>query len=300
MDVCIPRPAEGDFLGQLRALLDPGVRVVDGACHVLVEGVPTREQLEASPELRAVLIPYAGVPRKTRELVADFPAVTLHNLHHNATPTAEMTVALLLATAKRVVPFDQALRRGDWRPRYAEADHFLCHGKTAVILGFGAIGTRVGRALEALGMNVVGVRRGDTFDLRKANALVVCLPWTSETDGLLGKDELALLPDGAILVNVARGPVIDERALYDELRSGRIAAGLDVWYAYPKDEKARADTQPSEFPFHELDNVVLSPHRGGGMTPEVERMRATDVAAMLNAAARGETMGNRVDLERGY
>ena len=77
MDVCIPRPAEGDFLGQLRALLDPDVRVVDGACHVLVEGVPTREQIEASPELRAVLIPYAGVPRKTRELVAKFPGVTI-------------------------------------------------------------------------------------------------------------------------------------------------------------------------------------------------------------------------------
>ena len=61
MDVCIPHAAEGDFLDPLRAQLDPDVRVVDGACHVLVEGVPTRAQLEASPELRAVLIPYAGV-----------------------------------------------------------------------------------------------------------------------------------------------------------------------------------------------------------------------------------------------
>ncbi len=83
-------------------------------------------------------------------------------------------------------------------------------------------------------------------------------------DGLLGAAELALLPDGAVLVNIGRGPIVDERALYEGLRDGRPhAAGLDVWYSYPPDEAARANWPPSAYPFHELDNVVLSPHRGG-------------------------------------
>jgi len=319
LEVCLPRPPGEDFVETLRSLLVEGVELrphEEFGCDVLVEGVPTRDQVEASRDLRAVVVPYAGVPRKTRDLLRDFPAVSLHNLHHNAAPTAEMAMALMLAAAKRVLPADRALRADDWRPRYEARRELLCAGATALVLGLGAIGRRVATACRALGMEVLATRRNADGPERtggvevhapdavprllpRAQAVFVCLPWTPETEGLLGAEELALLSDGTVLVNVARGPIVDEDALFAELSRGRIAAGLDVWYRYPKDEASRASTPPSSHPFRELGNVVMSPHRAGSAAG-IEALRARHLAALLNQAARGEPMPNRVDLDQGY
>jgi phosphoglycerate dehydrogenase-like enzyme len=174
---------------------------------------------------------------------------------------------------------------------------------------------------RGLGMDVIAVRRrapaaGDAGQgepgillapiddlhrlLPRADALLICLPHTPETTGLIDARELALLPSRAVLVNVGRGPIVDEAALYHALRDGRLyAAGLDVWYNYPQDAAERAHTAPSTYPFHELPNVVMSPHRAGGSTA-TEELRVRGLARLLNAAARGEPMPNRVDLEAGY
>lgn len=302
--VGFPAPPEGAFGAELYQHLPRGVELVDGPCHVLVSGLPKREQLEANPDLRAVVIPYAGVPARTRELLAEFPRLTLHNLHHNAAPTAETAVALMLAAAKKIIPIDRALRAHDWRPRYDENNRSLgLDGRTAVVLGYGAIGKRVGSACRGLGMEVVGLRRGSSTTLAEAlptaHVLFVCLPWTAPTEGIVGATELALLPDGAVVVNVGRGPLIDEKALYDELAAGRLRAGLDVWYRYPKAAEERENTPVSEYAFHELDNVVMSPHRAGH-SDTTERLRARHLAELLHAAAQGEDIPNRVDLEAGY
>ena len=113
---------------------------------------------------------------------------------------------------------------------------------------------------------------------------------------------MALMPERAILVNVGRGPVVNEPALYHALRDGTLhAAGLDVWYNYPNDEPGRTSTNPSEYPFCELDNVVMSPHRAGAPnTSETESLRVRALAELLNAAARREPIPNRVDLDLGY
>jgi phosphoglycerate dehydrogenase-like enzyme len=138
--------------------------------------------------------------------------------------------------------------------------------------------------------------------LPAADVLFVTLPLTDETRGIIGATELSLTPDQCILVNVGRGPVVEETALYEALRDGTLhAAGLDVWYTYPTDEPSRSATSPSEHPFRELANVVMSPHRAGAPnTPETEQRRMRALAELLNAAARGEEMPNRVDLELGY
>jgi phosphoglycerate dehydrogenase-like enzyme len=141
-------------------------------------------------------------------------------------------------------------------------------------------------------------------DLRRvlphAHVLLVALPLTTETRGLIGATELALLPRGAVLVNVGRGAIVDEEALYTALRDGALgAAGIDVWYTYPPNAEARAHTFPSKYPFQDLDNVVLSPHRGG-MTVDSQQQGMATIAAMLNAAARGEPLPNRVDVAAGY
>ncbi len=111
---------------------------------------------------------------------------------------------------------------------------------------------------------------------------------------------MALLPPQAILVNVGRGPIVVEKALYQALCNGALyAAGLDVWYNYPADKASRSNTPPSQYPFHELDNVVMSSHRGG-LTTEVEAERLTHLTTLLNAAAQDKPMPNRVDLAARY
>ncbi len=320
----IPTKEDDAFLQHLREALDDGVTLrtdesldAGADAEVLVRGVPTREQVDACPRLNRLLIPYAGLPESTRTLMSGYPKVAVHNLHHNAAPTAELAVTLLLAAAKDVVRLDTALRGGDWSARYAEPRAVTLAGRTAVILGYGAIGRRVAHALKALGMRVKAVRRRTLepeFDqgielygpgmledlLPLAQALVLSLPLTPATTGLLGKAEIDRLPAGAVLVNVGRGALVNEQALYTALRDRHLAgAGLDVWYRYPKTEEDRTRTQPAEAPFHELDNVVMSPHRGG-QTVETEALRGRGVAALLNAAAAGDTVENRVDLGAGY
>jgi phosphoglycerate dehydrogenase-like enzyme len=136
--------------------------------------------------------------------------------------------------------------------------------------------------------------------LPRANALIITLPLTDETCGLIGEEEIGLLPENAIMVNVGRGPIVDQHALYAALKSGYLhSAGIDVWYNYPPDEDSRGNTPPADLPFHELDNVVMSPHRGGG-SAEIEIRRMEHLAAFLNLAAEGKPLPNQIDLERGY
>ncbi|MHC5011026.1 MAG: NAD(P)-dependent oxidoreductase [Planctomycetota bacterium] len=326
--VYMPRTPGPEFEAALRARLLPEVDLVTGEARpapsdyaVLVAGRPRAEDLTDAPALRHVVIPYAGAPHETLAAVRGRKGVSLHNLHHNAAATAEMAVALLLAAARRIVPMDRALRSGDWRPRYADPVGRCLAGRRALLLGYGAVGRRVAKALRGLGLEIDAVRRHGaeagiwreaedgvrvygpaSIDdlLAAADVVVITLPGTPETKGLLDARRLALLPRGALLVNVGRGEIVDEEALYDALKDGALGgAGLDVWYRYPRSEAERGETLPSAFPLHELDTVVMSPHRAG-MEGGTEPVRARHLADLLNAAARGEEVPNRVDLDAGY
>jgi len=262
------------------------------------------------------VVPYAGIPEPTRAIARARPHLTLHNLHHNAAPTAELALALLLAAAKRLVPLDRDLRTGDWSARFETPAAIGLDGRRALVLGWGAIGRRVGRALRGLGVEVRALRRrgGQTIEhgvtihpstalheqLPGTDFVVVTLPLTAATEGMIGANELALLEPDAVLVNVGRGPIVGEQALFDALRDGTIgAAGLDVWYRYPSGEHERSRTMPATRAFHELDNVVLSPHRGGDVR-ETERLRMEHLADLLNRAGAGEPIPNRIDVDEGY
>jgi phosphoglycerate dehydrogenase-like enzyme len=246
----------------------------------------------------------------------EFPEIAVHNLHHNAAPTGETALALLFAAAKFVLPYDKSLRKHDWRMRYEPNPSLLFNGKTALVLGYGAIGQYTGKVLKAMEMRVLGIRRHPTEEsdgvaeiyglemlsklLPLANVLIIALPLTAETENLIGERELALLPRGAVLVNVGRGPIVEAAALYQALCEGHLkGAGIDVWYNYPPNLEARSHTPPADFPFHELENVVMSPHRGGG-SEDSNILRMLRLAELLNTAARGEPLPNRVDLEVGY
>jgi phosphoglycerate dehydrogenase-like enzyme len=314
-----------EHLAELQSHLSPDVRVTAGPAlpapadfDILVATRPVRAEVAASPRLRALIIPYTGVAEDVQKLMAEFPQVRVHNSHFPAAATAEMALALLLAASRRLVIADRGLRLGDWSMRGKPGSAQLLEGQTALVLGYGAIGQRVAKVCQALGMQVLATRRHGgpaalqdgaaeihpASDLKqllpRANALLIALPLTPETRGLIGAAELGLLPSGALLVNVGRGPIVDEAALYAALKSGALgAAGLDVWYHYPPDNAPLTPTFPSAYPFQELDNVVLSPHRGG-LTNGGRARSLAQVAQMLNAAARGEPMPNRVDMGAGY
>ena len=328
LNVHIVHQPDPEHLDYLRERLDSGIQLTFGkdtpdpaAYEVLVAGRPTRAQIEASQRMEAVLIPFAGIPVSTRELMTDYPEIAVHNLHHNADIVAELTMTLLLTAAKFVIPLDRQLRQNDWTARYKPSQSIFLMDKTVVILGYGAIGQRLTELCRAFGMTVVAVRRhrgpyiadADTdiphelvgievLDevLPRADVLIIALPQTSETEGLMGAKELDMLPKHAILVNAGRGVIVDEEALYLALKNGTLyAAATDVWYNYPADEASRTNTPPANFPFHELDNFVMSPHRGGASL-DTEYYRMDYLAQSLNLRAQGEPLPYKVDLEAGY
>lgn len=309
-------------------------------CDVFIEGRPSEEQLKCVREGGAVVVPFAGVPPATGQALRSRPDLTLHNLHHNSVETAETALALLLSASRRIVTADRAMRMGDWTPRYTPEECIRLAGRTAVVLGIGGIGKRVATALAAMGVEVIGVRRGgeaeQTYDLEfdpfahqgqakvsvttldrlpevlpVANFLMVTLPLTPESEGLIGAKELAMLQKPSIVVNIARATIVREKDLYEALKNGVLhAAGLDVWYRYPKHpegivpgyfnmpEEAKT-TYPSEYPFHELDNLVMSPHRGGS-SAEAEENRIEHLAMLVRAFAEKGQMPNQVNIEAGY
>lgn len=325
----------------------PDVRSSLQKADIVVGGRPTADQLRLCDRASSLVIPWAGVPPETAELVqACRPGMRVYNMHQNAPATAEMGVTLLLAAAKRVIPRDYDLREGRWTSRYDPSVYgtLSLFEKSALIVGYGAVGKRIAAALRALGMNVTALCRsgttakhatqcgagsrktgcgcsccccGDSGDgglapvkvmqcnarrlrsvLPAVHALVIAAPLTEETNGLIGAVELNLLPPGAVVVNVGRGPIVDETALFEALASGHLgAAGLDVWYRYPKSQEERTTTLPSVHPFHSLTNVVLSPHVAG-KTEDTEGLRYKSLAGTLEAIATGSVVPT--DLARGY
>ena len=267
---------------------------------ILVGGRPDREAL--AQVRRALVIPYAGLPRRTRRFLLEREPLEVYALHHNAEAVAELAVALLLAASRCLIPMDRSLRAHDWRARYAPDPSLELRGGTAVLLGFGAINRRVAPVLEALGMEAIPLRSSSGEDereavLSRARAVICAVPSTPRTRGWLDQRRLSLLPDQTVIVNVGRADLIEEPALFRELESGRLRAGLDVWWNYP--DAPEAITPPSSHPFEALDNVVLSPHRAGHGA-HVERARRDHLLRVLQALCAGRPAPGRVDVEAGY
>lgn len=276
---------------------------------ILIDGKPDAFMLDGE-RLKHVVIPYAGADPDLCEAVEKRPHLTLHNSHFNAAFVAQHAVALMLAATNRIVEADAALRQGDWRPRYdAGFVSKSLMGKTCLLLGYGAIGKELEPRITALGMRVEALRRRPQAGeygpdqlleaLGVADVIMVSLPATPETEGMLGDTAFAAVKPGAVLVNVGRGAVIDPQALFGALQSERLmAAALDVWWQYPQDKEARAHTYPADVPLHKLPNLVLSPHRANHVDDEMPALLG-DIEKTLRALVGGETR-NEVDVTRGY
>jgi len=265
--------------------LAPAVAASEGLLCLLTDRVDAA-LLEAAPRLRVVSSVSVGLDH------VDLAAATRLGIPVGHTPgvlaetTADLAFALLLAAARRVAEGDRFVRSGAWSaagdPSAAgfRPDLLLgrdVHGATLGIVGLGAIGLAVARRAEGFGMRVLGWSRSGREApgvvaatlpalLQASDFVSLHVALTPETRGLLGREALAQIKPGAIVVNTARGGVVDEDALVEALRSGRVAAaGLDVFAREPL---------PASSPLLALENVVLTPHLGSASVATRERMAA--------------------------
>ena len=326
LHVHILKSSQTNSIQLLKEKLDPNISVSLGKqdeipveTSILVAGSPSNEMLSALPNLRYLIIPWAGVSPETFEVMSGFPHVSIHNLHHNALPVAEYALALLLAAANAIVLVDRSLRANDWRPRYTQTASTLISGKTVLILGYGSIGKALANLMVGFNLTIMATRNSAKLPvneglaqifpanhlhalLPKADFMIVTLPLTPSTKGLIGEKELLLLPPHAVFVNIGRGDIIDQAAMYKILKMRpSMAAGIDVWYNYPQNESERYITPPADYPLYELDNIVMSPHRAGSLNQkDIEVLRMVHLVELLNQTARGKPMPNQVDPEKGY
>lgn len=223
----------------------------------------------ASPRLRVISRHGAGVDNVDLEAAAAHGIPVLVAAGANAVSVAEHTIALLLAVVKRLLPLDRGMRDGLWeKPRFLGRE---LAGMQLGLVGFGAIARATARMARGLDLQIAaydpfvpeavfrdaGVVRHESLAalLRASEILSLHCPLTPETRGLLNAETIALLPRGAVIVNTARGGLIDEPALLDAIRSGHLAgAGLDTFAVEPP---------PKDHPFFAEPAILLTPHVAG-------------------------------------
>ena len=275
-------------------------RQSEGLLTVLTDRID-EELLAAAPRLKVVANMAVGYDN------IDLEAAHRHGVTITNTPgvldetTAYLAFALLLATARRLTEAERLLRQGQWKgwsPLWLAGKDV--YGAVLGIVGLGRLGQAVARRARGFGMKVLyaGRRRNPPAEtelgveyrtlpdlLRESDFVSLHVPLTEETRGLIGKGELALMKPDAILINTARGAVVDEAALIEALSGGRLlAAGLDVFAVEPL---------PSDHPLLGLPNVVALPHLGSASVATRTRM-ARLAADNLLAVIGGEEPLNRV------
>jgi phosphoglycerate dehydrogenase-like enzyme len=299
--VCLPDTPERAHMGELPANVDvrlvppepapvPDLAVVDLVVPLMRDRPALLELLAGPPgRLRVIQTLSAGVDW----LVGRVPEhVTVCNARgvYDA-PLAEWVVGAILAMERGLVQARDAQARREWD----EFEPPELAGRRVVVLGIGSIGTAIADRLRPFGVEVTGVGRtardgvrslADLDEvLRDAEILVDILPLTSDTRGLLDARRLALLPDGALVVNAGRGRTIETAALVEELQAGRIRAALDVTDPEPL---------PGDHPLWGLPNVLITPHMAGDSPGST--IRAYELAGdQVRRFAAGEPLINEVD-----
>ncbi|WP_031476820.1 2-hydroxyacid dehydrogenase [Streptomyces bicolor] len=280
---------------------DELIDALTGARVLVTQMGPVTERvLDACPELRLVVVCRGGPVNVNLDAAKRHDVRVCYAPGRNAAATAEFTVGLMLAALRRIPQAHELLaRQGSWEgATYYTYEHsgLELEDLPVGLVGYGAVGSRVARVLCAFGARVMvfdpyvhgeihGLRVASLDELlRKSRVISLHARLTTETRGLIGARELALLPEGAVVVNVARGPLLDEDALCDALESGRLsAAALDTYETEP--------VPPGSRLFGFGDRVVLTPHLGGASRAVAEKAAAI-AAAEVGRWARGEPLAH--------
>jgi D-3-phosphoglycerate dehydrogenase len=260
------------------------------------------EALAAARRLKVVARAGVGLDNVDVKAATQSGVMVVNAPTSNIVSAAELAIALLLAAARHLSPAHASLRQGEWkRSKFTGIELFE---KTLGIVGLGRIGVLVAQRLAAFGMDVIaydpyvqagraaqmGVRLVDLDTLLvESDFISVHLPKTPETVGLIGTDELAKVKPSLVLVNAARGGIVEESALYAALKEGRVAAaGVDVYAQEPC----------TDSPLFELENVVATPHLGAS-TDEAQEKAGIAVARSVRLALSGELVPDAVNVQGG-
>lgn len=294
---------------------------------IIIGWRPSIELLTSATKLKLFINPGTGV----KHLIENFRKinklrkVVLVNGHGHAYAVAQHTVAMLLSLMSRIVIHHNWMREGVWRTS-DDKDIFSAslqlRNKKIGLLGYGAINKYVhqflsgfenefhilkrdlGIGISDLGFDPRKIIKYKIEDLKKflkaIDILIIAVPHTSKTEGLIGKKELKLLGKKSLLVNVARGTIVDEKSLYDSLKKNIIGgAALDVWYNYNPDKDKKGREYPFKYPFHELNNLIMSPHRAASPFDDLNRWDEV-IENIMRVAKRKQDFLNMVDLKEEY
>jgi phosphoglycerate dehydrogenase-like enzyme len=274
----------------------------------IVIGISFNPSLPHPKTLKLYHVPGAGYDGID---IASLPT-TAHvcNCFGHEQPIAEYVMAAILNRAIPVQDADQHLRQGEWK--YWAGGSGLKHeeiaGLTIGLLGFGHIGKAIAKRAKAFDMRVLIANRSpvapsDRVDASytldqmqafwlQADVIVSSLPLSDQTRGLVGRDAFDSMKKTAVIINVGRGPVIDEEALYEALHTSKIAGAIiDTWYQYPNAQNPTP--LPAGKPFQTLSNLIMTPHMSGWTQGTISRRQKT-IADNINRVARGEAPINQV------
>jgi phosphoglycerate dehydrogenase-like enzyme len=289
--------------------------------HIIVGWRPTEKLLKNAEKLSLFINPGVGVQHlidlfrnTTRER-----QITLVNGHGNTYFAAQHTVALLLALMNKVIPHHKWMADGQWRKGDEDAISLPLRERVVGFLGYGAVNSKVHRFLAGFDVSFAALRTNwenqqehipsplKKFTpaeihqfLKDIDILIIAVPQTSLTKDLIAEKELTLLGRNGLLVNVARGVVVNENDLFHALKEGIIGgAALDVWYEYRPKPEEDGRKYPYHLPFHTLNNVVLSSHRAA--SPFNDLKRWDEVIENIKRYSKGiKEFLNVVDLKREY
>lgn len=285
--------------------LDTLVSLADRA-NIFLGPVVSKKLCHAAPDLKFIQIPWTGVDNLDFALIEEI-GVKICNSHSNAYSVAELAIGLMFDVAKKISYHDAEFRKGNWnRPRADKANIVSPFSKrvsfqSVGILGYGHVGRLIHKYLSGFDCQFHII--DDSFNenrkendcyyykrdyLSKLNTLdflFICVPLTNNTIGFINENFINHLSNNVILINTSRGEIIDEKAVFNALKFKRIrGAGIDTWNIKPStlDEAVF----PSEnYPFHNLNNIVLSSHRGGMIENELPHLE--DAITNINRAVIG-------------
>ncbi|KGI66803.1 2-hydroxyacid dehydrogenase [Mycolicibacterium rufum] len=269
----------------------------------------TADMASTAEKLRLIHVAGAGTDKV--DFAALTPEILVANTFHHERSIAEYVVGAAVMLRRGFLSQDRALRDGVWAT--AVYDRSLAQpptlGEARIgFVGFGHIGMRSWNLLRAFGCTAAAVTgsgavapdagltwAGDTGQLnrlmRESDVVVVSAPLNDHTEGMIGAEQLDELGPDGVLINVGRGPLVQERALYEALAGRAIAgAAIDVWYRYPSGGGGGA---PSDLPFGSLPNLLMTPH-SSGITADTFAGRVDDVTGNIARLQRGEPLRNLV------
>jgi phosphoglycerate dehydrogenase-like enzyme len=284
---------------------------------VIASGSVPGEYIRKASKLQMIQAFGAGIDKVDIDAVRARGDIIVCNSHLNSAEVAEYAVSLLFAVAKNTIPSDRELRAGNWIHRWGgPIPNVEIRGKRVLIIGLGHIGVDIAKRLRCFEVTIIAATLSGTSGnadfvdqvvridevrphVEDSDFIILALPLTDQSKGLVDREFLSWMKPTSILVNISRGQIVDELALYEALKGKRIhGAGIDVWWRYPTKWRETA-IPPADVPFHELDNIVISPHRAA-YSENIERELYQFAGENILRFIRGETPLNIIDIQRGY